>query len=60
MRKQVFLAYFEPVVTGFGPWKIPKSLEKHGFAKKNGSKMGQKRASPKVTLHHSGFPKNCF
>ena len=58
--KQVFLAHFEPVVTHFGPWKIPKCLEKHGFATKNGSKIGQKRASPKVTLHHSGFSKNCF
>ena len=27
MRKQVFLAHFEPVVTCFGPWKIPKCLE---------------------------------
>ena len=28
MLKQVFLAHFEPVVTRFGPWKIPKCLEK--------------------------------
>ena len=28
MLKQVFLAHFEPVVTHFGPWKIPKCLEK--------------------------------
>ena len=27
MLKQVFLAHFEPVVTRFGPWKIPKCLE---------------------------------
>ena len=27
MRKQVVLAHFEPVVTRFGPCKIPKSLE---------------------------------
>ena len=39
--KQLFLAHFEPVVTRFGPWKIPKCLEKHGFATKNGSKIGQ-------------------
>ena len=26
MLKQVFLAHFEPVVTRFGPWKIPKCL----------------------------------
>jgi hypothetical protein len=28
MLKQVFLAHFEPVVTRFGPRKIPKCLEK--------------------------------
>ena len=27
MLKQVLLARFEPVVTRFGPWKIPKCLE---------------------------------
>ena len=27
MLKQVFLAHFEPMVTHFGPWKIPKCLE---------------------------------
>ena len=27
MLKQVFLAHFEPVVTRFGPWKVPKCLE---------------------------------
>ena len=27
MLKQLFLAHFEPVVTCFGPWKIPKCLE---------------------------------
>ena len=26
-----FLARFEPVVTLFGPWKIPKCLEKGPF-----------------------------
>ena len=31
MLKQVFLARFEPVVTRFGPWKIPKCLEKRPF-----------------------------
>ena len=28
MLKQVFLAHFEPVVTCFGTWKIPKYHEK--------------------------------
>ena len=27
MLKQVFLAHCEPVVTRFGPWKIPKCLD---------------------------------
>ena len=27
MLSQVFLARFEPVVTRFGPWKIPKCFE---------------------------------
>ena len=31
MLKQVFLAHFEPVVTCFGPWKIPKWLENGPF-----------------------------
>ena len=35
MLKQVFLARFEPVVTRFGPWKIPKCL-------KNGPYQDQK------------------
>ena len=28
MLKQVFFAHFSLVVTHFGPWKTPKSLEK--------------------------------
>ena len=27
MLKQVFLAHFEPLVTRYGPWKMPKCLE---------------------------------
>ena len=27
MLKKVFLAHFEPEITRFGPWKIPKCLE---------------------------------
>ena len=34
-----FLAHFEPVVTCFGPWKIPKCLEKGPFW---GQRKGQK------------------
>ena len=50
MLKQVFSAHFEPVVTCFGPWKIPKCLENGPFSTKNGSKMGQKWV--KNTLFH--------
>ena len=40
MLKQVVLAHFEPVATGFGTWKIPKCLENGPFWD---SKMSQKR-----------------
>ena len=42
MLKQVVLAHFQPVATGFGSWKIPKYLENGPFWDpkwvKNGSK----------------------
>ena len=42
MLKQVVLAHFEPVATGFDSWKLPKCLEKGPFwdqkRVKNGSK----------------------
>ena len=31
MLKQVFLAHFEPEVTRFGPWKMPKCLANGPF-----------------------------
>ena len=31
MLKQMFLAHFEPVATGFGCWKLPKCLENGPF-----------------------------
>ena len=34
-----FVAHFEPIGTGFGPWKIPKCLEKGPFWEQ---KMGEK------------------
>ena len=54
MVKQVFLAHFEPVVTRFGPWKIPKCLEKGPFWDPKRRKMGQKRVFPKVSLDQLG------
>ena len=50
MPKQVFLARFEPVVTRFGPRKIPKCLENGPFWDqawvKNGSKMHFSKSVP--------------
>ena len=54
MLKQVGLAHFEPMGTRFGPWKIPKCLEKGPFWDQNGSKTGHKRAFPNVILDHWG------
>ena len=36
MLKQVFLAHFEPIWTGFGPWKSQYSLKRGRFGSKNG------------------------
>ena len=50
MLKQVVLAHFEPMVTHFGPWKIPKCLEKGPFWDqkwvKNGSKTRFSKSDP--------------
>ena len=50
MLKQVFLAHFEPVVTRYGPWKIPKCLENGPFWDQkwvpNGSKMRFSKSDP--------------
>ena len=42
MLKQVVLAHFEPVVTCFGSWKIPKCLENGPFWDQKGVKNGSK------------------
>ena len=50
MLKQVVLAHFEPVATGFGAWKIPKCLENGPFWDqkwvKNGSKTRFSKSDP--------------
>ena len=50
MLKQLFLAHLEPMVTRFGPWKIPKCLEKGPFWEqkwvKNGSKTRFSKSDP--------------
>ena len=40
MLKEVFLAHFGPVGTRFGPWIIPKCLEKRPFWDQKWVKMG--------------------
>ena len=56
MLKQVFLARFEPVVLGYGPWKIPKCLEKGPFWNRkwvqNGSKPCFSKNSPRPFEAH--------
>ena len=51
MLKQVFLAHFEPVATGFGSWKIQKCLENGPFWDqkwvKNGLKTGFSKSDPR-------------
>ena len=42
MLKQVFLARFEPVVTRYGPWTIPKCLENGTFWHQKRAKNGSK------------------
>ena len=42
MLKQVVLAHFEPVVTCFGSWKIPKCLENGPFWDQKGVQNGSK------------------
>ena len=50
MLKQLFLAPFEPLVTRFGPWKIPKCLENWPLwdqeSVKNGSKTHSSQPHP--------------
>ena len=50
MLKQVVFAHFEPVATGFGPWKLPKCLENGPFWDqkwvKNGSKTRFSKSDP--------------
>ena len=59
MLKQVFLAHSQPVLMRFGPWKIPKFLEKGPFWKQkfeeNGSKMRFAKSDPApLGLHKIG------
>ena len=42
MLNQVFSARFEPVVTQFAPWKVPKWVESGPFPGQKGVKSGSK------------------
>ena len=46
MLKQLFLPHFELVVTRFGPWKMPKCLEKGPFWDQKWVKNGSKTRFP--------------
>ena len=50
--KQVFLARFEPKITRFGPWKMPKCLEIGPLWDQKWVKNGSKRGFPKEILDH--------
>ena len=54
MHKQVLLARLEPVVTHYGPSKLPKCLENGPFSDQNESKMRQKCVFPKCIVDHWG------
>ena len=60
MLKQVVLAHFEPVATGFGSWKIPKCLENGPYWDQKWVKNGSKRRFPKSDLGPSGMLKHVF
>ena len=60
MLKQVFLAHFGPVVTGFGPWKVPKRLASGPFWDQMGAKSGSKRCFSKFILDHLGHSNKSF
>ena len=60
MLKQVFLACFEPVVTHFGPWKIPKRLENGPFWDQRWVKNGSKTRFSKSDLGPFGMLKQLF
>ena len=60
MLKQVFLAHFEPVVTRFGPWKIPKCLENGSLWDQKWVKAGSKTCFCKSHLGPFGMLKQVF
>ena len=60
MLKQVGLAHFEPVVTRFGPWKIPKCLKKEPLWEQNWVKHGPETRFSKSDPRPLGVHKQLF
>ena len=60
MLKQVFLAHFEAEVTRFGPWKIPKCLEKGPLWDQKWVQNGSKRYFSKSDPRPFGMLKQVF
>ena len=60
MLKQVFLAGFEPVMTRFGPRKIPKCLENGPFWDQKWAKNGSKTHFSKSVPDYLGCLNRCF
>ena len=61
MLKQVFLAHLGPVVTRFGPWKVPKRLASGPFwDQKWAPKVGQKGVFQNLSLTIWDTPTSVF
>ena len=60
MLKQVFLAHFEPIGAGFGPWKIPICFEKGPFWEQKWVKNGFKTRFSKSDPGPLGVHKQVF
>ena len=60
MLKQVFLGNFEPEITRFGPWKIPKCLENELFPDQKWVKYGSTTCFSKSDPGPFGMLKQVF
>ena len=60
MLGQVFLAHFEPIWTGSGPWKPQNSLKMGPFWEQKWVKKGSKKCFFKSDLGPLGVHKQVF
>ena len=60
MLKQVSLAHFEPVVTRYGPWKMPKCLENGPFWDQKWVQNGSKTRFSKSDHRPFGMLRQVF